>query len=193
MPVSFAVSAANTTTADASKNELKNLQLNIAEKEKSVKEQQGKRANLLTQLKNQEKDIAAAGRELYSTQKTLKQLDSEITTLSAEIKQLDAKQKAQRALLSKQLDAAFRQGRHQGIELIFKGEEGQRDERILAYYTYIGAAREKPLQSWKRPRSSCTPAARPSSKNAQSIKACSANSRLKRKSWIVPRPPGNPP
>ncbi|TFQ12033.1 murein hydrolase activator EnvC, partial [Escherichia coli] len=145
LPVSFAVSAANTTTADASKNELKNLQLNIAEKEKSVKEQQGKRANLLTQLKNQEKDIAAAGRELYSTQKTLKQLDSEITTLSAEIKQLDAKQKAQRALLSKQLDAAFRQGRHQGIELIFKGEEGQRDERILAYYTYIGAAREKTI------------------------------------------------
>ncbi len=145
LPVSFAVSAANTTTADASKNELKNLQLNIAEKEKSVKEQQGKRANLLTQLKNQEKDIAAAGRELYSTQKTLKQLDSEIATLSAEIKQLDAKQKAQRALLSKQLDAAFRQGRHQGIELIFKGEEGQRDERILAYYTYIGAAREKTI------------------------------------------------
>ncbi|MGJ7067061.1 murein hydrolase activator EnvC [Morganella morganii] len=145
LPVSFAVSAANTTTADASKNELKNLQLNIAEKEKSVKEQQGKRASLLTQLKNQEKDIAAAGRELYSTQKTLKQLESEIATLSTEIKQLDSKQKAQRELLSKQLDAAFRQGRHQGVELIFKGEEGQRDERILAYYTYIGAAREKTI------------------------------------------------
>ncbi|MEQ5124650.1 murein hydrolase activator EnvC [Morganella morganii] len=145
LPVSFAVSAANTTTADASKNELKNLQLNIAEKEKSVKEQQGKRASLLTQLKNQEKDIAAAGRELYSTQKTLKQLENEIATLSTEIKQLDSKQKAQRELLSKQLDAAFRQGRHQGVELIFKGEEGQRDERILAYYTYIGAAREKTI------------------------------------------------
>nr|WP_247715733.1 murein hydrolase activator EnvC [Morganella morganii] len=145
LPVSFAVSATNTTTADASKNELKNLQLNIAEKEKSVKEQQGKRASLLTQLKNQEKDIAAAGRELYSTQKTLKQLENEIATLSTEIKQLDSKQKAQRELLSKQLDAAFRQGRHQGVELIFKGEEGQRDERILAYYTYIGAAREKTI------------------------------------------------
>ena len=145
LPASFAVFAANTPSADASKNELKNLQLNIAEKEKSVKEQQGKRTDLLGQLKKQENDIAVAGRELYSTQKGLKKLDGEITSLGANIKQLDLKQKTQRALLSKQLDAAFRQGRHQGIELIFKGDEGQREERILAYYTYIGAAREKTI------------------------------------------------
>ena len=47
--------------------------------------------------------------------------------------------------MSKQRDAAFRQGRHQGSELICKGDEGQREERLLAYYTYIGAAREKTI------------------------------------------------
>ncbi|WP_285316840.1 murein hydrolase activator EnvC [Providencia rettgeri] len=127
----------------ANKGQLHDLLKSIAEKEKSVKEQQAKRSALLEQLKQQEQSISAAGRSLHETQNQLKQLDKEIISLSSNIKQLQAKKQQQEKLLADQLDAAFRLGKHQGLTLMFKGEEGQREERILAYYSYLNQAREK--------------------------------------------------
>lgn len=125
------------------KGQLHDLLKSIAEKEKSVKEQQAKRSALLEQLKQQEQSISAAGRSLHETQNQLKQLDKEIFSLNGNIKQLQAKKQQQEKLLADQLDAAFRLGKHQGLTLMFKGEEGQREERILAYYSYLNQAREK--------------------------------------------------
>ncbi|EPK8021217.1 murein hydrolase activator EnvC [Providencia rettgeri] len=127
----------------ANKGQLHDLLKSIAEKEKSVKEQQAKRSALLEQLKQQEQSISAAGRSLHETQNQLKQLDKEIISLSSNIKQLQTKKQQQEKLLADQLDAAFRLGKHQGLTLMFKGEEGQREERILAYYSYLNQAREK--------------------------------------------------
>ncbi|AWS49967.1 MULTISPECIES: murein hydrolase activator EnvC [Providencia] len=125
------------------KGQLHDLLKSIAEKEKSVKEQQAKRSALLEQLKQQEQSISAAGRSLHETQNQLKQLDKEIVSLNSNIKQLQTKKQQQEKLLADQLDAAFRLGKHQGLTLMFKGEEGQREERILAYYSYLNQAREK--------------------------------------------------
>ncbi|MRF68163.1 murein hydrolase activator EnvC [Escherichia coli] len=125
------------------KGQLHDLLKSIAEKEKSVKEQQAKRSALLEQLKQQEQGISAAGRSLHETQNQLKQLDKEIVSLNSNIKQLQIKKQQQEKLLADQLDAAFRLGKHQGLTLMFKGEEGQREERILAYYSYLNQAREK--------------------------------------------------
>ncbi|MDD9340031.1 MAG: murein hydrolase activator EnvC [Providencia heimbachae] len=127
------------------KGQLHDLLKNIAEKEKSVKEQQAKRSALLTQLKQQEQSISAAGRGLHETQNQLKQLDKEITSLSSNISRLQKKKTEHEKLLSEQLDAAFRLGKHQGLTLLLKGEEGQREERILAYYSYLNQAREKTI------------------------------------------------
>ncbi|MGS0627316.1 MULTISPECIES: murein hydrolase activator EnvC [Photorhabdus] len=124
------------------KNQLKDLQQNIAEKEKSVQQQQQQRSTLLGQLKDQENTISNVGRSLYSTQTQLNKLDKEITALNANIKKLRKQQKVQQDMLARQLDAAFRQGQHQGLELMFKGEEGKRGERILAYYSYLNQARQ---------------------------------------------------
>ncbi|MQL49796.1 murein hydrolase activator EnvC [Photorhabdus khanii] len=124
------------------KNQLKNLQQDIAEKEKNVQQQQQKRSTLLSQLKDQENTISKVGLSLHSTQTQLSKLNKEITALNANIKKLEKQQTAQRDMLSRQLDAAFRQGQHQGLELMFRGEEGKRGERILAYYSYLNQARQ---------------------------------------------------
>ncbi|WP_118986055.1 murein hydrolase activator EnvC [Photorhabdus sp. CRCIA-P01] len=126
----------------ANKNQLKDLQQNIAEKEKSVQQQQQKRSSLLNQLKDQENTISKIGQSLHNTQTQLSKLNKEITALVSNIKKLEKQQKAQRDMLARQLDAAFRQGQHQGLELMFRGEEGKRDERILAYYSYLNQARQ---------------------------------------------------
>ncbi|SFO05385.1 murein hydrolase activator EnvC [Xenorhabdus japonica] len=127
------------------KNQLKDIQQDIAEKEKNVKQQQKQRTDLLNQLKEQESTISEVGRSLHTTQTRLNQLENEVSSLNVNIKRLQTQQKEQRQLLANQLDAAFRQGNNQGLELLLNGQESQRKERILAYYSYLNQTRQETI------------------------------------------------
>lgn len=148
---SHAADAPAAKTAD-NKTQLKTLQQDIAEKEKSVQQQKQQRSSLLDQLKQQENTIAQASRSLRETQGTLTELDQEITHLTASIGKLQSKQSQQQDILSKQLDAAFKQGQHSGLQLILSGEESQRSERILAYFSYLNEARQKSIEALEQTR-----------------------------------------
>ncbi|VEA70840.1 Septal ring factor [Serratia rubidaea] len=129
--------------ADDNKSQLKDIQQSIAEKEKAVKQQQQQRSSLQDKLRQQEKTIAQASRSLRSTQSTLTTLGKDISGLNASIAKLQKQQTQQQNILSRQLDAAFRQGQHSAVQLILSGEESQRSERILAYFGYLNEARQK--------------------------------------------------
>ncbi|WP_343553419.1 murein hydrolase activator EnvC [Pantoea sp.] len=137
-------------SADDNKTQLKSIQQDIAEKEKSVKAQKIQRSKLLDQLQSQEKVIAQASRQLRETRNSLSTLDAEIAQLSASISRLEKQQAQQEKLLAEQLDAAFRQGQHNGVQLLLGGEEAQRSERILAYFGYLNAARQKNIDDLKQ-------------------------------------------
>ncbi|BAN97932.1 peptidase M23 [Plautia stali symbiont] len=130
-------------SADDSKTQLKSIQQDIAEKEKSVKAQKLQRSKLLDQRQSQEKVIAQASRQLSETRNSLSALNGEIAQTTAAIARLE-KQQAQ------QLDAAFRQGQHNGVQLLLGGEEAQRSERILAYFGYLNAARQKNIDDLRQ-------------------------------------------
>ncbi|MCU5773545.1 murein hydrolase activator EnvC [Erwiniaceae bacterium BAC15a-03b] len=142
--------------ADDSKSQLKSIQQDIAEKEKSVKLQKQQRSQLLNQLQSQEKSIAEASRKLRSTQISLTSLNKEIEALNASISKLQKQQVEQEKLLAQQLDAAFRQGQHNGLQLVLSGEESQRSERILAYFGYLNEARQKNIDDLQQTRSQLT-------------------------------------
>ncbi|WP_427223004.1 murein hydrolase activator EnvC [Yersinia enterocolitica] len=148
---SHAADAPAAKTAD-NKTQLKTIQQDIAEKEKSVQQQKQQRSALLDQLKQQENTIAQASRSLRETQGTLTELDKDISSLTASISKLQTQQSQQQNLLSKQLDAAFKQGQHSGLQLILSGEESQRSERILAYFSYLNEARQKSIEELKQTR-----------------------------------------
>ncbi|ERK06854.1 Cell wall endopeptidase, family M23/M37 [Pantoea sp. AS-PWVM4] len=135
---------------DDSKSQLKSIQQNIAEKEKSVQAQKQQRSKLLNQLESQEKVIAQASRQLRETRNSLSALDNDITQLNTSIARLEKQQAQQEKLLAQQLDAAFRQGQHNGLQLLLGGEEAQRSERILAYFGYLNAARQKNIDDLKQ-------------------------------------------
>ncbi|PJG62564.1 murein hydrolase activator EnvC [Yersinia kristensenii] len=147
-----APAASSTIKTAESKSQLKTLQQDIAEKEKSVQQQKQQRSALLDQLKQQENTIAQASRSLRETQGTLTELDKEISSLTASIGKLQSKQSQQQDILSKQLDAAFKQGQHSGLQLILSGEESQRSERILAYFSYLNEARQKSIEALEQTR-----------------------------------------
>ncbi|OTA15403.1 hypothetical protein Xvie_02903 [Xenorhabdus vietnamensis] len=132
------------------KNQLKDIQQDIAEKEKSVKHQQKQHTEMLNQLKEQESIISEVGRSLHTTQTRLNKLENEVSSLNANIKHLQTQQKKQRQLLTNQLNAAFRQGNHQGLELLLNGLESQRKERMLAYYSYLNQDRQKIIASLQK-------------------------------------------
>lgn len=54
--------------------------------------------------------------------------------------------------LAAQLDAAFRQGEHTGIQLILSGEESQRGQRLQAYFGYLNQARQETIAQLKQTR-----------------------------------------
>lgn len=139
-------------SADDNKSQLKSIQQNIAEKEKIVKAQKLQRSKLLDQLQSQEKVIAQASRQLRETRNSLSALNSEISQLAASIARLEKQQTQQETLLSQQLDAAFRQGQHNGLQLLLGGEESQRSERILAYFGYLNEARQQSIEALKKTR-----------------------------------------
>ncbi|UMO87401.1 murein hydrolase activator EnvC [Pectobacterium sp. PL64] len=138
--------------AEDNQAQLKTLQQDIAAKEKSVQEQQKQRSALVQQLKKQEQSISQASRQLHETRNTLSTLNKELTSLSASIAKLQSQQDKQQTLLSRQLDAAFRQGQHSALQLMLSGEESQRNERILAYFGYLNEARQKSIHELQQTR-----------------------------------------
>lgn len=134
------------------KQQLETVQQSILAKEKSVQQQQKQRTALLGQLKQQEQSIARSSRALRDTQRALETLNRDIDRLTRSIRQLQDRQAAQQKLLAQQLDAAFRQGQHSGLQLILSNEESMRSERILAYFSYLNEARAKTINDLRQTR-----------------------------------------
>ncbi|NIG62894.1 MAG: murein hydrolase activator EnvC [Serratia symbiotica] len=138
--------------AGDNKSQLKDIQRSIAEKEKVVKHQLQQRRSLQGQFRQQEKTIAQVSRQMRDTQGALNQLDEDIYGLNAYITKQQKQQSIQQSILAKQLYAAFRHGQHRAEQLILSGEEIQRSERILAYFSYLNKARQQPIEEMKKTR-----------------------------------------
>lgn len=72
--------------------------------------------------------------------------------MNASIAKLEQQKAAQERSLAAQLDAAFRQGEHTGIQLILSGEESQRGQRLQAYFGYLNQARQETIAELKQTR-----------------------------------------
>lgn len=134
------------------RDQLKSIQADIAAKERAVRQQQQQRSTLLAQLKAQEQAISVAARQLRETQNSLAQLNAQIAEMNASIAKLEKQRQAQERNLAAQLDAAFRQGEHTGIQLILSGEESQRGQRLQAYFGYLNQARQETIAELKETR-----------------------------------------
>ncbi len=134
------------------RDQLKSIQQDIAEKERAVRQQQQQRSKLQEQLKSQDQAIAAASRQLRETEATLTQINAQVAELNASLAKLEKQKAAQERNLAAQLDAAFRQGQHTGLQLILSGEESQRGQRLQAYFGYLNQARQETIAQLKQTR-----------------------------------------
>lgn len=132
--------SSNTATANDNK-QLQFLRQSIQEQENKLAEQKKQRLQLVNDLKQQETEIATLLSAIEKNSVSLKKVENEINGLTNQVAKLQVKQKQQQDVLAKQLEMAFRLGRTTGMELIFSGEQSQRNERIIAYYGYLNEAR----------------------------------------------------
>ncbi len=70
--------------------------------------------------------------------------------MNASIAKLEQQKAAQERSLAAQLDAAFRQGEHTGIQRL--SEESQRGQRLQAYFGYLNQARQETIAQLKQTR-----------------------------------------
>ncbi|HKS33343.1 MAG TPA: murein hydrolase activator EnvC [Enterobacteriaceae bacterium] len=134
------------------RDQLKSIQADIAAKERAVRQQQQQRSGLQAQLKEQEVAISAAARALRETQNTLAQLNKQVDEMSASLARLEQQKTSQERNLAAQLDAAFRQGEHTGMQMLLSGEESQRGQRLQAYFGYLNQARQETIARLKQTR-----------------------------------------
>lgn len=139
-------------SADSNKAELRSIQQDIAAKEKQVQAKKAQRSELLGRLESQEKLIAEVSRKLRSTAENLQQINHDIDALAETIRQLLQQQNKQEDLLAKQLDTAFRIGKHNGLEMLFTTEQTQRSDRILSYFKYLNNSRQQSIDLLKQTR-----------------------------------------
>lgn len=125
------------------KQDLYTIQQSILAQEKQLLEQKKKRSELIVALKKQETAIANLLNSLEKSDQVLSTLAKEIAKLNLDIDKLQILQNEQQEILAKQLEGAFKLGKTSSMELVFSGQESERNERIITYYGYINQERQK--------------------------------------------------
>lgn len=142
----FFIGLINTHFVYADDNQqLQSLRRSIEEQEKRLAEQKKERTQLISDLKDQETEIAKLLTSIEKNSLTLKKLDSEIISLIKQIDDLKIKQQQQRNELAKQLESAFKLGKNTNFKLIFASEQSERNERLITYFRYINEARQQQI------------------------------------------------
>ena len=147
IPILIGLMHANFLYAIDDNQKLQNLRQSIKEQEIRLAEQKKERTQLVSDLKQQETEIAKLLASIEKNSATLNKLNKEISQLIKQIDELNIKQQQQRRTLAKQLETAFKLGKNTGFELIFASEQSERNERLITYFGYINDAREQQINA----------------------------------------------
>ncbi|WP_334325142.1 murein hydrolase activator EnvC [Gilliamella apicola] len=147
IPILIGLMHANFLYAIDDNQKLQNLRQSIKEQEIRLAEQKKERTQLVSDLKQQETEIAKLLASIEKNSATLNKLNKEISQLIKQIDDLNIKQQQQRRTLAKQLETAFKLGKNTGFELIFASEQSERNERLITYFGYINDAREQHINA----------------------------------------------
>ena len=147
IPILIGLMHANFLYAIDDNQKLQNLRQSIKEQEIRLAEQKKERTQLVSDLKQQETEIAKLLTSIEKNNATLNKLNKEISQLIKQIDELNIKQQQQRRALAKQLETAFKLGKNTGFELIFASEQSERNERLITYFGYINDAREQHINA----------------------------------------------
>lgn len=149
--VSSASALADTQQEHArAKAQLEALQSEIEARRESVQQRQQQLSELQQALRDIEQRVNRSTQAIRASERELAQNQQRIDELEATRAELEADLAQQAALLSDQIESAYRSGRHDFIQMLLNQQDPARIERVLAYYRYINEARIEQLEALRK-------------------------------------------
>lgn len=142
----IALSGLAVSATDADEKQLSDLRHRIATLQGSLQEAVGKRDNLTRELQSAEEQIGRLARRLRVLGDRQQHHRTRLGTLrKQEEQQLELLQR-HKAVLRKQVRAAYAMGRQERIKIFFNQQSPDTVSRVMAYYDYLNRARAGKLK-----------------------------------------------
>lgn len=126
---------------------LHQLRSNITELRQGIGADKQQQTQLQKELKELEREIAAANRRLRNTDEQLAQQRQTQQQLQIESRNLNQKLERQKALLSQQLRASYTPSQQQTLKLLLNQSSPAEAGRTLAYYGYFSRAQLQTIEA----------------------------------------------
>ncbi len=140
----------------ATEAQLQQIEIELKRREAAI----GQRAEQLSltqrELKRLEKQMSVVASELNTTTNKLRASETRIAELEAEDRKLHQQQEQQLKLLEKQIDTAYRLGKHDYLKLILTQRDPSQLERLLGYYGYFNQARLAEVEALRETQAQIT-------------------------------------
>ena len=141
----------NTVCADSAETaaqqaKLKQLRARISDLKGELKSMHGKRDSLLEALEKTEKDIGAVAAALRRLDRKSEETREKIRTLKGERNAAQGRLDAMRAMLAKELRAAYLAGKQEQVKVLLNQEDPAAVGRMMVYHGYLTRARTARLQ-----------------------------------------------
>ena len=127
--------------------DLNQIQQQIKQQESKLAEQKRAQAKLQSTLKNQESKINSVAGELRNTELSLQEIRKQIAEADGQIKQLEKKEREQKAKLARQVDAIYRSGLNPSVLQRMFSEDAQKAARMKVYYEHLNRVRIETIEN----------------------------------------------
>jgi septal ring factor EnvC (AmiA/AmiB activator) len=121
--------------------DLRRVQRQIEQLQKSVREDVARRDKLSAALRKAEERVGEARGRLEAARQRVRESDRRIRELAAERAREEARLGAERDALAAELRAAYVTGREEHLKLLLSQKDPSALGRMLVYYSYFGEAR----------------------------------------------------
>ena len=127
--------------------DLNQIQQQIKQQESKLAEQKRAQAKLQSTLKNQESKINSVAGELRDTELSLQEIRKQIAEADGQIKQLEKKEREQKAKLARQMDAIYRSGLNPSVLQRMFSEDAQKAAQMKVYYEHLNRVRIETIEN----------------------------------------------
>lgn len=133
--------SSNQTDWEQARERLQEVQREIEQVRDGLEKARGARGTLEAQLRESERAVSQASRDLAQSEAHLEDTRARLRTLETRALEEEARLEAHREGLALQLRRAYQAGRQDQLKLILNQEDPARLERMLTYYRHFNDAR----------------------------------------------------
>ncbi len=140
-PANSATAATTAPNADALKERIKAMEAEIEAYQKMLRETEGARARLESDLEDAEKNINEVQKKMIDIEDSIQTGEDKVDQYRQEQSRLETRKTEQTGQIQEQIVAAYKLGRQESLKVVLNQEDPHEISRMLSYYDYLNRAR----------------------------------------------------